>query len=40
MADKTVKKNKILNESKNSKTTLDRGVASTKLGFTLLIIEK
>jgi len=27
MTDKTVKKNKTLNESKNSKTTRDRGVA-------------
>jgi len=35
MADKTVKKNKTLNESKNSKITRDRGVASTDLlGFT------
>lgn len=31
MADKTVKKNKTLNEFKNSKTTRDRGVASTDL---------
>ena len=31
MADKTVKKNKTLNEPKNSKTTRDRGIASTEL---------